>query len=385
MGWSNLGFVPSVPVQRAFLDAAPGPLHPAARAALLAAMATSADPQARHAEGRAARHALDQARSALAGALGVDHLAVSFLPSSADALVAALNGLAHARRRVGHRCVVTAVDRAVVLTNAPEPTIVPVDRMGRVEVERYAAELSPSTALASLQVGSHEVGTRQPVEEIHARCRAHGIPLLLDATSALGRVPLPSTWEVLVGDASSFGGPPLGILAVRPGTRFSLPYAAEAEGRRGLATPWPPLVAAAAAAWSHHEEQAEADATAARALIDTIRAAAGTWPDVEVLGDGEDRLPHVLTLSALYVDGELLVSALDREGICVGSGSACTSSRLEPSHVLVAIGALTHGNVRITLPVRGAAPDRGADVARLIDALPRAIAAVRAELGVNGL
>jgi cysteine desulfurase len=100
-----------------------------------------------------------------------------------------------------------------------------------------------------------------------------------------------------------------------------------------------------------------------------------------VVGDPVDRLPHVVTLSALYADGESLVRGLDRLGIAVASGSACTSSTLEPSHVLAAMGALTHGNIRVTLPLAAVSPDRADDVERLVTALPGVVAAVRAELG----
>ncbi len=310
---------------------------------------------------------------------------MSFLASSSQALVAGLSGLSHARRRLGSRVVATAVDRSVVLNNASTEAIVPVDRDGRVSVADFAAALTADTALATLQFGNPEVGTRQPVPGAYAACRARGIPLLLDASAALGRAEIPNDWDVLVGDGASFGGPPLGILVVRPGTRFTLPYAAEAEHRRALAAPWPPLVAALAAAWTAVLPDSADDAADGSRLIDQLRAHAMGWPDIEVLGDPIDRLPHVLTLSALYVDGERLVEELDRAGFAVGSGSACASSRLEPSHVLAAMGALTHGNIRITLPLRAIQADRAEAMARLALALPRAIERVRSELGAGGL
>ena len=107
-----------------------------------------------------------------------------------------------------------------------------------------------------------------------------------------------------------------------------------------------------AAAASLRAVEAEREATAARhrALVDRIRAPwCRTVPDIEVLGDPVDRLPHIVTFSCLYVDGESLLRELDRRGFAVSSGSSCTSSTLEPSHVLVAMGALTSGNVRVSL------------------------------------
>jgi cysteine desulfurase len=92
-----------------------------------------------------------------------------------------------------------------------------------------------------------------------------------------------------------------------------------------------------------------------------------------------------VTFSALYADGEALVRELDRRGFALASGSACTASTLEPSHVLAAMGALTHGNLRVTLPLSAVSPDRGDDVARFAAALPEVVAAVRAELGAHRL
>jgi cysteine desulfurase len=103
--------------------------------------------------------------------------------------------------------------------------------------------------------------------------------------------------------------------------------------------------------------------------------------DVEVLGDAVDRLPHIVTFSCLYADGEALLAGLDRRGFAVSSGSSCTSSTLEPSHVLVAMGALTSGNIRVSLH-----PGVGAeDIDDFLAVLPEVVADVRAELGAAGL
>ena len=108
-------------------------------------------------------------------------------------------------------------------------------------------------------------------------------------------------------------------------------------------------------------------------------------PDVEVVGDPDDRLPHVVTFSVLYADGEVLLEELARRGLVVASGSACTSSALRPSHVLAAMGVLTHGNVRVTLPLEAVSPARADDVERLCRELPDAVATVRRRLGTDDL
>jgi cysteine desulfurase len=111
-------------------------------------------------------------------------------------------------------------------------------------------------------------------------------------------------------------------------------------------------------------------------MVDRIRAAAAAVPDTEVVGDPVDRLPHLVTFSCLYVSGDQIVTALDRRGFGVASGSACTASTLEPSHVLAAMGALTHGNVRVSLT----RDTTHAEVDAFCAALPEAVAEIREEL-----
>jgi cysteine desulfurase len=119
-----------------------------------------------------------------------------------------------------------------------------------------------------------------------------------------------------------------------------------------------------------------------RPLVDRLRErVAATVPDVEVVGDPDDRLPHLVTFSCLYVDGEALLGALDRHGFAVSSGSSCTASTVTPSHVLVAMGALTHGNVRVSLH-RGTTAD---DVERFLAVLPGLVADLRRDAGVDAL
>jgi cysteine desulfurase len=145
------------------------------------------------------------------------------------------------------------------------------------------------------------------------------------------------------------------------------------------------LALAAAEAWRQTEATRTEQSARSSATIERLRAAAGDLRDVDVVGDPHDRLPHVLTFSLLYVDGEALVIELDRRGFGVASGSACTSSTLEPSHVLAAMGVLTHGNVRVTLPLAPLAGTLDEDVSRFIAELPEAVAAVRAQLGAADL
>jgi cysteine desulfurase len=357
-----------------------------------------ADPQRLYTEGRRARALLDQARELLADGLGVRPPEVSFLPGGPSALRAGLEGLRYAGRRRGARMVATAVEHSAILTtgryhaaqaqDAELLAEVPVDRVGRVVLAALEQAVStPGTVLAAVQSANGEVGTRQPLEQAHGLCRSRGIPLLVDSMASLGHDPTPTHFDVLAGDARSWGGPPgLGVLVVRERTRWRRPGApSEVEHGRTDVEPMVALALAAAEGWRQTEASRVGEAARSSAIIGRLRASVADLRDVDVVGDADDRLPHVLTFSLLYVDGEALVTELDRRGFAVGSGSACTSSTLEPSHVLAAMGVLTHGNVRITLPSSTIAPTLDAEVNRFIAELPEAVAVVRAQLGASNL
>ncbi len=115
------------------------------------------------------------------------------------------------------------------------------------------------------------------------------------------------------------------------------------------------------------------------AMVDRIRGAVSALPDVEVVGDPVNRLPHLVTFSCLYVDGEALVHELDRRGFGVASGSACTASTLAPSHVLAAMGVLTHGNVRLAVAARRRPTTTSP---RSCAALPNVVAELRSRVGL---
>lgn len=346
-----------------------------------------ADPTRLHQEGRQANHLLQTGRTVLAEGVGVTPESVSLHPSPAAALQTAVAGLRRGRRRHGQDLVATAVDQALVLALAGDRSPVGVSATGALDLPEWSSAIhQPGVAAAVLAAANGEVGTRQPVPAAYEECRAAGIPLLLDATAAWGRDPIEDAWDVFVGSAATFGGPPLGVLAVRPGVRFDAAAPGhEAEWGRSVATPWVPMVLAAAEAWQQTRATATTDAATSRDLVDRIRAAAARVPQVQVVGDAVDRLPHVVTFSAWYADGEALVRAFDGRGFAVGSGSACTSSTLRPSHVLAAMGALTHGNVRVTLPLPSLSPGLGDDVLAFAEAIPEAVAQVRAELGTVDL
>lgn len=374
-----------------YLDAASGaPLHPVARTALLAALEDGwADPARLYGAGRRARLLLDAARESVAESIGARPDEVSFAANGTQALHAAVLGTLAGNRRAGTVLVHSAVEHSAVLHAAEAHTAgggsavsIGVDAFGRVDTAAFAGAIrKPGVVAAALQIANHEVGTLQPTAEV-ARLVPE-VPLVVDATQAVGHAAVPAGWSVLAADARTWGGPTVGVLAVRTGVRWRSP--APADDREGGRVPGPPnLPAIVAAAASLRAVRAAQEAEAARhaTLIDRIRSlVAATVPDVEVLGHPAARLPHIVTFSCLYVDGEALLTGLDQRGFAVSSGSSCTSSTLEPSHVLVAMGALTSGNVRVSL--HHATTE--ADVDSFLAVLPGVVAAVRAELGATGL
>ncbi|MFJ4679477.1 MULTISPECIES: cysteine desulfurase/sulfurtransferase TusA family protein [unclassified Kitasatospora] len=372
-----------------YFDAAStAPLHPVARQALLAALDEGwADPARLHRSARQARMLLDAARETVAEVLGARADEIAFTGSGTQALQLGVLGTLRGHRRRGAHLVHSAVEHSAVLHTAERweadggsATAVPVDRHGRVDAGEFAAALRPDTALAVLQSANHEVGTLQPVAETAALLG--DVPLLVDAAQSAGRLPVPEGWSVLTASAHKWGGPAgVGVLAVRKGVRYSSPLPADdRENGRVPGFTNVPAIVAAAASLRAVRDGAAAENARLRALVEVIRRRVPELvPAVEVVGHPELRLPHLVTFSCLYVDGEVLLTELDRAGFAVSSGSSCTSSTLTPSHVLAAMGVLTEGNLRVSLP----AGTTSAEVDAFLDVLPRVVAEVRAPLGLD--
>ena len=369
---------------RVFLAAEAGsPLSPVASQARAAAAQTAwADPSLRAHEGRSSRSVLQAAAASVANSVGRPQARVAFLPGLSEALRFAATHLGSGA------LICSAVERQAVLAVAQDRLAahpgaaaqpLPVDATAALDPGEVRAALQAMPAAVALQVGNPEVGTCQPVAEIYRLCREAGAPLLLDASMAAGRTPLPPDWDVLVLDARSWaGGNDVAAVAVAPGT----PWASAAS--RGVVAELPtgapdvPACAGAALALEAAVAQAPAADSRSRALVTRLRTALHDIPDVQVHGDPVRHLPHIVGFSALYVDAEALLLTLDRHGIAVASGSACAVDTGEPSHVLAAAGALTSGNVRVTLPMDASR----SDIDALLAVLPGAISELRAEAGL---
>ena len=373
------------PVSQVFLDSSSGEpmLADARRAWLDAQQAGWGDPVRLHRPGRLAAQAMDQAREVIAAAVGARPDEVIFTASGVHASQAAVLGLGLGRRRVGSRIVTTAIDHSSVLAAAAAAGVhhaVDVDHEGHVDLDQWSAAVGTAGAAAGcMQVANHEVGTLQPYVEAAEICRRAEVPLVVDATAALGRIDLSDAggWSVLTGWAGAFGGPAsVGILVIKKNARWRAPYPTDDyQGGRWPGMPDVPAIYAAAVALNCWLRDGRAVAGRQHDLIDELRAGiAQQVPDVDVAGDPVHRVPHLLTFSALYVDGETLTLELDKAGFAVASGSACSASSEHPSHVLAAMGALTHGNVRVGLTWTTTA----AEISRFLAVLPPIVARIRA-------
>ncbi len=352
----------------AYFDSASAePVRPAAKAALLGALDDGwADPARLHREGRRARLLLDQAREQVAGILRCRADELSFTGSGTSAVHLAVLGAVRARMRPSAargpgQIVVSAVEHSSVLNAASaaaeagsEVTIAGVGPDGRVDAAAFAeAVRTDRTVLACLQSANQEVGTIQPVPEVAEACQAAAVPLLVDACASAGRMLVPDGWGLLAASGHKWGGPPgVGVLGVRKTVRWKAPLPADSrEGQRVPGFPNLPAIIAAAAALEDFAAGQLAAGAALGRLTGLIRdRVPALVPDCVVHGDASNSLPHIVTFSCLYLDGEAMVIELDKAGFSVSSGSACASDTEQPSHVLAAMGALTHGNVRVSLP-----------------------------------
>lgn len=368
------------PTPAGYLDALGGsPMLPAASAAWQAAAEVAwADPARLHHAGRTAGLVLDSARASIAAFLGVRPAEVHLTSSVRAALEFGLQGLLAARPTGA--VALSAVEPLALLEAGDrcgrEVEILPVDASGRLLLESVPDR--PDWAVACLQAANPEVGTRQPVDELATQLDPHGIPLLVDATACPARIVLPAGWTALAVSARDWGGPAgVGALVIRQGTSWVRPPGSE----RGWLGGFPDIAAAAAAGIAAEtiEPIWEPEARRTFALIARIRdALARTIDDIDLVGDPDNRLPHVVTFSALYCSGEAAVTELDRRGIAVASGSACVADTERPSHVLAAMGALTGGNVRLSVPFGCT----DATVDHFIREIPDVIRMVRADAGI---
>jgi cysteine desulfurase len=364
------------------------PLRPEARAVLLEALdAGFGDPIGRHMHAARARRRWESAREELSGGLSCRADELILTSSGTAAVHAGLLGLLRGRTRISTAVAHSAVEHSSVIKAAQwwarveqaALHVVPVTPSGRVDVEATAALLDGPLGVLAVQSANHEVATVQPIPEVAELAASAGVPLFVDAAASAGRLPLEGAWSAAAVSAHKWGGPAgVGGLIVRKGARWRAPFPTDerldphTSGFENI-----PAIAAAAAALSAALDEG-AELARQHGLVDRVRREVPQLvADTEVVGADEARLPHLVTFSVLYVEGESLVQELARHGFSVASGSACAASTLEPSHVLAAMGALTHGNVRLSV---GASTSE-ADIDRFLGVLPGVVEQLRGRLG----
>jgi cysteine desulfurase len=380
-------------VREVYLDHASTtpPLEEALEAMARASRHAFADPSRLYGGARVARIELDRARAAVAGALSARPEEIVFTSGGTESCNLGVIGAARAARaaRKPPKIVVSAVEHTAVLEAArglePEGfTVVevPVDPHGLLDLDALRDAVTGGCALVSIQHANQEVGTIQPVAEAARIAKEAGALVHTDACMTVGHIPV-STGELGVDLLSASGhkhyGPKgAGFLWVRRGVRVrpTLP-GDDRERRRRAGIENLPAIAGLAAALEVRNREISPETGRLRAWTERIRdELPRRIPDLALHGHPDERLPGLVAFSALYVEGEAMLLLLDAKGISVHSGSSCTSSTQEPSHVLAAMGALTHGSIRVSLGRTTTA----ADVEYLLDELPGIVARVR-EMG----
>lgn len=341
-----------------YLDAVGGqPVLPIAQRAFAAALEQAwPDPARLHHGGRRAGLLLDTARAAIARFLGVRTADTYLGASSADLIRASVGGVVASRAAAGvpARILVSAAESLAVVFAAravpgAEVVTIPVTPTGAIDTDVLASALSAGAAVACVQVANAEVGTRQPLAEVHRLCREAGVPLISDATQVAGHADIGQDWDALIASPRDWGAPSgCAVLVVQPGLRWQPPEAPD----RGWVGGFPDVAAAAAAgaAAEYVGPHWRAQAQRHRSMIDRVREALNDTPGVRAVGDPIERLPHIATIVVHDAIGEAVVTDLDARGIAVASGSACTADNRMPSHVLESMAIVTPASLRISLP-----------------------------------
>ncbi len=347
------------------------------------------DPGRLHAEGHVTRVAVEEAREQVAALFGARAREVVFTSSGTEAVNTAIWGaLARARDADPARrhVVTTAVEHSAVLEavrrGTDAITEVGVDRLGRFDPEEIAAAVRDDTALVSIQLANHEVGTLQPAAAVIERLRSRGVVVHVDACAAAGHAEV--SFAALGADlcsvtAHKLGGPTgAAALLVRRGLRFPsfVVGGAQERARRGGIENVPAIVGfgAAAVELTAGEERLGRAAERERALTDRlVRDTLARVGGVERLGDPVAGLPHLVCLGIEGVEAEPILLALDQRGVAVHSGSSCSSETLEPSPVLAAMGVDADRSLRASVGWSSTE----ADIDAFVDGLPAVLEQLR--------
>lgn len=379
---------------RVYFDCnATAPLRPQARDAMLAALGTSANPSSVHAEGRAARTRVDEARAVIAGFAGASSDAVTFTSGGTEANALAIHGALQAAAEAGQRftrLIVSAIEHDSVLHTARTAAAlhpglrlseVAVTSDGDVDLSALRTLLmeGKGRALVSIMAVNNETGVVQPTRAIASLCREHQALYHCDAVQAAGKMPSglqDLDADILTFSAHKIGGPQgVGALVCRPTTRIApLLHGGRQENGLRAGTEATAAIAGFAAA------VAAIEAPLATDLRDTLEESLlSACPDAVIFGRSAMRVGNTTCIAAPGVPAETLVIALDLEGFAVSAGAACSSGRVTRSHVLDAMGAdpdLARCAIRISAGWNTTAND----VAALADAWKKIVTRSRARV-----
>ena len=306
-----------------------------------------------HSFGWAAEAAVDEARERVAALLGAEGREIVFTSGATEANALAIRGAAEALRGQGDHIVTTAIEHKAVLDTCRRLesqgfrlTVVPVGPDGRVDMQRLGAAIAePGTILVSVMAANNEIGTLQPLPEIGALARRHGVLFHTDAAQAVGKIPLDvekMQIDLLSFSAHKLYGPKgIGALYVRRrGRRVRLAPQVDGGGQeRGLrsGTLNVPNIVGLGAACALAKNDLETEMPRLRGLRDRLlHGITEALDGVTVNGSLEHRLPGNLNLSFAGVQGESLLMMMN--DVAVSPGAACDSANAEPSHVARAIG-----------------------------------------------
>jgi cysteine desulfurase len=351
--------------ERVYLDwNATTPLRPEARQAMAAAWEMAGNPSSVHAEGRQARRLLEDARAAVAAAVGARPQDVVFTSGGTEANALALTpGLRRRASEPAHRLLISAIEHTSVLSGgrfSPEAIgAIPVTKSGVVDIDRLRKLLAAGPpALVSVMLANNETGALQPVGEVADIVHEAGELLHVDAIQAFGKIPFnikAIKADLVTLSAHKIGGPKgVGALVLADDVQGLEPLlrgGGQELGRRA-GTENVAGIAAFGAAVRAAMAALEGDAARLKSLRERLEAGLKQTPDMIVFSEDVPRLPNTTLFTVPGLKAETAVIGFDLGGIAVSSGSACSSGKVQPSHVLAAMGVggeLAQGAVRLSL------------------------------------
>ena len=323
------------------------------------------NPSSLYTLGQQAKEVIEEAREKIAGVIGAEPSEILFTSGGSEADNQAIRSAAEIGRKKGKTHIIsTAFEHHAVLHTLSRlekegftVTLLDVHEDGLVRPEELEAAITDKTCLVTVMYANNEIGTIQPVPEIGAICKKHGVLFHTDAVQAVGHIPIrvkEQNIDMLSSSAHKFHGPKgIGFLYARKGIPLTnlIEGGAQERGKRA-GTENVPEIAAMAAALSEAASGMEENAAHMSAMRDRLIKGLFEIPHSALNGDAEKRLPGNVNFCFEGIEGESLLLLLDDRGICASSGSACTSGSLDPSHVLLAIGRVhdvAHGSLRLSI------------------------------------